>query len=204
MTELNDNLTRYRYDLFNAIGTVKKGAFNNAYNELRAAIACDRQIFVCGNGGSAAIANHAATDWLKGIRTDTGKYPRVISLSSNAALLTAIANDIGEASMFSYQLESLMRPGDVLVTISSSGNSPNIVAAIKTVQEMFSRKAHTIALSGFDSRNHSTQLADISLHVNASNYGIVEDSHQALMHILSQSLRKDFALPEADKDSFTF
>ena len=84
-------------------------------------------VFSCGNGGSAAIANHLQCDHLKGVRSGTDLAPRVASLSSNVEVLTAIANDLTYDEVFAYQLQSQARPGDVLVAISSSGRSPNIV-----------------------------------------------------------------------------
>ena len=87
-------------------------------------------MFSCGNGGSAAIANRAQCDHVKGVRTTTDLTPRVLSLSTNVELLTAIANDMGYEKVFVYQLESQSRPGDVLIAVSSSGRSPNIVRAL--------------------------------------------------------------------------
>jgi phosphoheptose isomerase len=101
-------------------------------------------------------------------------------------LITAIANDIGVEEMFAYQVGSLGKPGDVLISISSSGASPNIVEALKRAKGM---GMHTIAMSGFQG-GASRRVADISLHVAAENYGVVEDAHQSLMHILAQYLRQ--------------
>lgn len=143
------------------------------------------RVFSCGNGGSAAIADHLHCDHLKGVRTGTDLVPRVISLSSNGALLTAIANDIGFEDVFVYQLESHGQAGDVLVTISSSGRSPNIVRAIAWARD---HDMATIALTGFDGGN-ARRLADVSVHVDCANYGIVEDAHQAAMHALAQYIR---------------
>ena len=92
----------------------------------------DALVFSCGNGGSAAIANHLQCDHLKGVRTDTDLTPRVVSLASNVEVLTAVSNDIGYDEVFAYQLQAQGRPGDVLVTISSSGSSENIVQAIRS------------------------------------------------------------------------
>ena len=142
-------------------------------------------IFSCGNGGSAAIANHLVCDCLKGVRTGTSLRPRVQSLSATVELVTAIVNDIGSEEMFSYQVTSLARPGDVLIAISSSGASPNIVAAIKEAKAC---GMQTIAMTGFGG-GQAAKLADVSLHVDAHNYGIVEDTHQSLMHILAQFMR---------------
>lgn len=144
------------------------------------------QIFSCGNGGSAAVANHLVCDCLKGARTSSTLRPRVTSLSSNVELLTAVMNDIGAEEVFAFPLTSLARPGDVLVTISSSGNSPNIVRAVETARGLGLR---TIAMTGF-SGGRSAPLAEVNLHVPSANYGVVEDLHQSMMHVLAQHLRQ--------------
>lgn len=145
------------------------------------------RIYSCGNGGSAAIANHLVCDCLKGIRTGTDIRPKVHSLSATVELLTAIVNDIGSEEMFSFQLESMGSAGDLLIAISSSGESPNIVRTIETAAQMDIR---TIAMTGFNG-GQSRTTADVSLHVDCSNYGIIEDVHQSLMHILAQYTRHD-------------
>jgi phosphoheptose isomerase len=142
-------------------------------------------IFSCGNGGSAAIANHLACDCMKGVQAGTALLPRVHSLSSNIALISAIVNDIGVEEMFAYQLRSLAQAGDVLVAISSSGNSPNIVKAIEAARAL---GVKTIAFTGFDG-GAASRAADVSVHVPAANYGVAEDIHQSLMHILAQYVR---------------
>ena len=142
-------------------------------------------IFACGNCGSAAIANHLVCDHCKGVATDTPLRPRVHSLSSNVEIITAIANDISYEDVFAYQLRNLARPGDVLVTISASGDSENVVRALDVAK---SGKMKTIALTGF-AGGRSAKIADVHLHVAADNYGVIEDVHQGLMHILAQWLR---------------
>lgn len=142
--------------------------------------------FACGNGGSAAIADHLQCDHLKGVRTGTDLVPRVTSLASNVDLITAIANDIGFEDVFAYQLQSQGRPGDVLVAISSSGSSPNVLRALSCAR---ARGMATIALTGF-SGGEARRLADVSIHVECSNYGIVEDLHQAVMHSIAQYIRQ--------------
>jgi D-sedoheptulose 7-phosphate isomerase/D-glycero-D-manno-heptose 1,7-bisphosphate phosphatase len=143
-------------------------------------------VFSCGNGGSAAIANHLQCDHLKGVRTQTDLSPRVVSLSSNVELLTAIANDIGYEDIFSYQLQSQSRPGDVLIAISSSGRSPNIVRALSWARE---HDVRTIALTGFGGGS-AKEIAEAAIHVDCSNYGVVEDLHQAAMHAMAQYIRQ--------------
>lgn len=144
-----------------------------------------RMIFSCGNGGSAAIANHLVCDCMKGVRTGSTLRPRVHSLSSTIETITAVGNDIGYDKIFEFQLESLGKSDDVLIAISSSGDSPNIVNALTKAREM---NIATIAMTGFSGGRAST-LSEINLQVDADNYGIIEDVHQSLMHIVAQYLR---------------
>jgi phosphoheptose isomerase len=148
-------------------------------------IAQGRAIYSCGNGGSAAIANHLACDCLKGIRTNTALRPRVFSLSTTVELITAIANDMSYDEVFAYQLSSLGQPGDLLIAISSSGQSPNVIKALTWAKENGLR---TLAMTGF-SGGGAAEIADVSLHVKAENYGVIEDVHQSLMHLLAQYSR---------------
>jgi phosphoheptose isomerase len=168
-----------------AAATVDRGRLTAAGSLIAETIANDGRIYSCGNGGSAAIANHLVCDCLKGIRTGTDIRPQVHSLSTTVELLTAIVNDIGSEEMFSFQLETMGKAGDLLIAISSSGTSPNIVRTIKTAAQMDIR---TIAMTGF-SGGQSRIDADVSLHVDCGNYGIIEDVHQSLMHILAQYTR---------------
>jgi phosphoheptose isomerase len=179
-------LADYRMALFEAWQSVDAKAFSRAADMLETALHSRHVVFACGNGGSAAISNHLLCDFLKGIQTDTGLRPRVTSLSSHIELITAIANDIDYAEVFAYQLRTMAQPGDVLMTISSSGNSENIVRAIQWARE---NEVSSIALTGFEG-GRSAGLADVNLHVRARNYGIVEDVHQSLMHSLAQYLRQ--------------
>jgi|TARA_Y100000294_G_scaffold131899_1_gene124272 phosphoheptose isomerase len=142
-------------------------------------------IYACGNGGSAAISNHLACDHSKGGQTDTDLKPKVVSLSTNMEIITAIANDISFDDIFVYQLRTLAEDGDVLLTISSSGDSENVVRAARWAKE---KGLDVIAFTGFDG-GRSTKLATVNLHVEGDNYGVVEDTHQSLMHILAQYIR---------------
>ena len=143
-------------------------------------------IYSCGNGGSAAIANHLVCDHCKLVQTDTGLTPRIYSLSSTVELITAIGNDLSYDEVFVYQLRALAKPGDALVTISSSGDSENVVRACGWAREY---GLPVIAMTGF-SGGRSAQMADVNLHVEADNYGVIEDVHQSLMHILAQYIRQ--------------
>lgn len=150
-------------------------------------------VFACGNGGSASIANHLQCDHLKGVRTGTGLSPRVLSLSNNMELITAIANDSSYDDIFVYQLQSQARPGDVLVAISASGNSPNVVRSLQWARD---HQVRSIALLGFDG-GQARELTDIAITVDSANYGVIEDNHQAIMHILSQYIRQSVMSPDS-------
>jgi D-sedoheptulose 7-phosphate isomerase/D-glycero-D-manno-heptose 1,7-bisphosphate phosphatase len=174
------------------MSSVEGAAVDNAAAILLSAYRRGAAVFACGNGGSAAIANHLQCDHLKAVRTKTDLTPRVVSLSTSMELLTAIANDMAYEQVFAYQLQSQAQPGDVLVAISSSGRSPNIVRALAWARE---HDLRTIALTGFDGGDAKT-MAEVCIHVEAANYGIVEDLHQAIMHALAQYIRQSRMSPD--------
>lgn len=175
----------YFAELAKAVATVDRAALSAAANLLIERVKQGGRIYSCGNGGSAAIANHLVCDHMKGIANGTGLRPKVHSFSTTVELITAIANDIGTEEMFAFQVAAQVEEGDVLVAISSSGTSPNIIRA---VEEAKARDVYVIALTGFTG-GQTAEIADISLHVAADNYGVVEDVHQSLMHILAQYVR---------------
>lgn len=148
-------------------------------------------VFSCGNGGSASIANHLVCDHTKGVGNSTDLLPRVVSLSNNVEVLTAIANDLAYEDIFAHQLQSQAEPGDVLVAISSSGRSANIVRALAWARD---HDVRTVALTGFDGGQART-LADVAIHFPVANYGVVEDLHQAAMHALAQFIRQSRMTP---------
>jgi phosphoheptose isomerase len=175
----------YFSQLNRAAATVDADALTRAGKMLAGVVAAGGSIFSCGNGGSAAIANHLVCDCLKGTRADTDIRPRIFSLSTTVELITAIGNDFGYEDVFSYQLESVGKAGDLLIAISSSGASPNILKALSTARD---RGMTSIAMVGFGGGS-AADLADVALWVKAENYGVVEDVHQSLMHIFAQFLR---------------
>jgi phosphoheptose isomerase len=176
----------YADEMSRAAKTIDTEAFDRAAAILLDAYVRGARMFSCGNGGSAAIANHVQCDHVKGVRTTTDLTPRVLSLSTNVELLTAIANDIGYEHVFVYQLQSQSGPGDVLMVVSSSGRSANIVQALTWAREHGLR---TIAITGFDG-GAARAVAEVSIHVECTNYGIIEDLHQAIMHALAQYIRQ--------------
>jgi phosphoheptose isomerase len=176
----------YAEEMSRAAKTIEPEAFDRAAAILLEAYLRGSRMFSCGNGGSASIANHVQCDHVKGVRTTTDLAPQVLSLSTNVELLTAIANDLGYENVFVYQLQSQSGPGDVLMAVSSSGRSANIVRALTWARDHGLR---TIAITGFDG-GAARAVAEVGIHVECTNYGIVEDLHQAIMHALAQYIRQ--------------
>jgi len=145
-----------------------------------------KTIFVCGNGGSSAISNHYVCDYIKSLSTNTNLKPKVVSLNSNSELISAISNDISYDKIFSYQLNSLSNKGDLLILLSSSGESKNIMNAIAFAKK---KLITTIGFSGFKG-GFLKKKVDFSIHININNYGITEDLFQIYMHIIMQFLRQ--------------
>jgi D-sedoheptulose 7-phosphate isomerase len=178
---------QYAHDLEAALEKVSETALDGAYAAITTAVREQRRIFVAGNGGSAAIADHLCCDWTKGTHAANQIPLRTHSLVSNVALLTAVANDFGYDDAFARQLEMLGVAGDVVLLISSSGNSPNVLAAADRAKAL---GITTIGLTGF-SGGALAARADFALHVPYSNYGLVEDCHQILMHTFAQLFARE-------------
>ena len=168
-----------------AHASVDRGRLAEAARLLAEAYARGATLFVCGNGGSAAIANTFVCDHAKLIQTDTDLVPRVISLSDNVPMITAIANDISYDDVFLYQLRTAARPGDVLLTVSASGDSENVVRAAQWARD---NGVDVVAFTGFFG-GRTADFANVSVHAEGDNYGVIEDTHQSLMHILAQYIR---------------
>ena len=152
----------------------------------------DRQVFLIGNGGSAAAASHMACDLAKGTVDRANPHFRrfrAISLTDNAALLSAVGNDISFDDVFVEQLRTHLNPHDVVVAISASGNSPNVLAALEYARQ---RGALTVGFLGFGG-GRARQLVDVAVVVSSRNYGIAEDFHVILQHIVTQHLRRVLA-----------
>jgi D-sedoheptulose 7-phosphate isomerase len=145
-----------------------------------------RRVYVVGNGGSASTAAHFVCDLQKSA-TVTGEAPiRAIGLVDNAALMTAWANDFSYEQVFAGQIAALVEPEDVVIAISASGNSPNIVAALRAA---VARGAYTVAFVGFDGGT-AGQIADLAVHIPCHDYGLVEDVHSALGHAITAAIRE--------------
>lgn len=152
---------------------------------LRAVRQAGSTTFIAGNGGSASTADHISLDWMLG--TGLSNPPlRVVSLAQSAASITATGNDIAFEDVFSRQLKSLARKGDLLVVISASGNSPNL---LKLVDDAKKIGVQVIAMTGFDG-GLLAQIADLSVHVPTAmgDYGVAEDLHLMIGHIVKEAL----------------
>lgn len=190
-TIVDHHISTIRYGL----GSIDLDKLQSACNVLVNASLNGKHIYTIGNGASAAIAQHWACDHFKGcsnIDPMSGNVLKVktISLSANIPLMTAISNDVSYDEVYSYQLERLVTAGDVLVTISSSGNSPNIVKAIETA---INENMYVISLTGFTG-GRCKELVDeyihgVNLHVDIQEYEATEDVHQAIMHMIAKYIR---------------
>jgi len=176
----------YVEELARAAKTIDSTEFDRAAATLEAAYVRGARVFMCGNGGSASIANHMQCDHMKGVRTSTDLNPRVHSLSSSAELISGIANDMSYEDVFVYQLQSLAEAGDVLVAVSSTGRSPNVIRAIDWAN---GNGVRSIAVTGFDG-GLAARLARVSVRIDSTNYGVVEDLSQSVLHALAQYIRQ--------------
>lgn len=167
----------------NSIPLEQVDAFVTLLVEARVSSHC---IFVVGNGGSAATASHMATDLGVGSHR-LGAGLRVVSLTDNLGALTATANDVSFDQVYSSQIELLGASGDVLIAISASGNSPNLISAVKSARN---RGMKVVTLTGF-SGGELALLADISIHVSTAigDYGPAEDTHLVINHLVTEMFR---------------
>lgn len=143
-----------------------------------------RQVFLCGNGGSAGNAVHLANDFLYGIAKKTGGGLRIQALSANSAVMTCLANDVGYESIFSEQLAVQAQAGDLLIALSGSGNSPNIVRAIEQAKVM---GVKSYAILGFTG-GKCKELADVAIHFPVKDMQIAEDMQLIVGHMMMQWL----------------
>lgn len=153
-------------------------------DELRDCWRTGRQVFLCGNGGSAANALHLATDFLYGVSKSRGSGLRVSALTANASALTCLANDEGYDEIFSLQLAVQARPGDVLLVLSGSGNSPNILKALEEARRIGMR---TYAILGYQG-GKAKAMAEVAIHFAIDDMQIAEDMQLVAGHMIMQYL----------------
>lgn len=164
---------------------IDQNILNKIIQEILNSIKNKRDFFSCGNGGSAATAEHLSCDFSKGSCTNTNLNFKVFSLNSNVALMTAIANDISYDDVFSYQLNRYGKANDVLLAFSVSGTSKNIIKCTKIAKK---KKIKIISFTGFNG-GVLKKLSNYNINFPSNNFGIVEDCHLTIMHFISQYIR---------------
>src|SRR5438309_8858373 len=163
-----------------ALQSIPMDAVAQLIETLRLAVNDQRQIFVFGNGGSAANASHFATDLGKGASDKVGKRFRVVSLNDNVSWMTALANDYAYEDVFVGQLQNYGQPGDIALGLSVSGNSPNCIKALERARKNGLR---TVALVGAK-RGRMAEVAEQVIVINDTHYGRVEDAQMGICHLL--------------------
>jgi D-sedoheptulose 7-phosphate isomerase len=175
---LNLILDRLSYDIINQISAI----LTQAYEQ-------NRSVYVFGNGGSAALASHLACDLGKGIALNGRKRFRVLSLTDNVPLITAWANDSRYEDIFAEQLRNFVEKGDIVLAISGSGNSPNVINALGVARE---KKAYVIGLTGYQG-GKIKDLCDLCLIVPSDNMQFIEDLHVCICHAIFTAVRNQVA-----------
>ena len=176
-TFLTDYISRQKQTL----DTIPVGKVSEIVDAFRDALINDKQIFVFGNGGSAANASHFVTDLGKGSSDKTWKRFRCLSLNDNTPWITALGNDYAYDEVFARQLMNFANAGDMIFVMSVSGDSPNLVKAASWAKE---HGVRIIALVG-ERRGKLADLADIAVVVKDTHYGRVEDAHMGICHMIA-------------------
>jgi D-sedoheptulose 7-phosphate isomerase len=159
-------------------------SFQLGVNMIRTAYESGKKIITCGNGGSASTASHYITDWNKMVNLATGKKFRGVSLCDNVGLITAYGNDLSYSEVFSGQLDALMDEGDLLVAISGSGNSPNVIKAIEAAQRVGGK---ILGVVGYDG-GKMMPMCDHCVWVPSFDMQLCEDVHLMFGHMVMKNL----------------
>ena len=170
----------YLTQLRATLGKIDLGKVGQAIEWFREARAQDRSIFVCGNGGSAAAASHFVTDMVKSASYGRPARFRIMALTDSVSTITAYANDVGYECVFVEQLRNFAQPGDLVMAISGSGNSPNVLRAIEYANSIGCR---TLALTGRDG-GQLGPLSQLNIQVSEPHMGRIEETHMAICHMI--------------------
>jgi len=176
----------YLEDLKQTLDELPRERIQQVINILHEARLSKRQVFILGNGGSASTASHFVCDLAKNTRAKSFPNFKVIGLTDNMAIFSALANDDGYENVFADQLASYVQEGDVVIGISTSGNSPNVLRAIQLANSI---PARTIGFTGYDSGKLGS-MVDVDLHVPSECIEHVEDIHLMLEHLICKALRE--------------
>ncbi|MCS7025947.1 MAG: SIS domain-containing protein [Bryobacteraceae bacterium] len=170
----------YRQDCLKTLHLIDTALVQKAIDMFAEARARDRQIFVCGNGGSAATASHFVCDMVKGASFNRQKRFRIQALTDSMPTITAYSNDVAYEAVFVEQLKNFARPGDLVMGISGSGNSPNVLRAIEYANSI---GCETIGLTGRDGGKLAA-LSKLNIHVPNPHMGRIEDAHMIICHMI--------------------
>jgi D-sedoheptulose 7-phosphate isomerase len=172
---------QYKAALLDAIEQIDIARVDQAIEWFREARDSSRHIFVCGNGGSASTASHFACDMVKGASYERESRFRILSLTDSLPTLTAYSNDAGYDTVFVEQLKNFAKAGDLVMCISGSGNSPNVLRAMEYANSIGCK---TLALTGRDGGKLGP-LAQLNIHVDAPHMGRIEDAHMIVCHMIA-------------------
>tara|TARA_B110000483_G_scaffold242213_1_gene327290 strand:- start:3316 stop:3942 length:627 start_codon:yes stop_codon:yes gene_type:complete len=177
----------YSLRLFETLNSIDFKKFEIISDLIFNKIKKNKQIFIAGNGGSAAVANHFYCDFNKGVKNSSNRKlkPKIISLSSSPEIISAISNDINFEEIFRYQIDNYISKNDLVLAFSCSGNSKNILNLIDYCKKI---QVKIIFITGFKDKIKKHKNL-IHLNLNCENYGITEDVFSSLMHIISQYIR---------------
>lgn len=184
---LNFSISNYFFSHAKLAEKVNVASIEKAIEIIKDVFEADKKIFTCGNGGSASTASHFITDWNKMINLRTGKKFRGISLCDNVGLVTAFGNDLSFNDIFSGQIEAIMDEGDLLVAISGSGNSENVIRAIQASHRAGGK---VLGVVGYDG-GKILHLCDYNVWVPSFDMQLCEDVHLMFGHMVMKAMCSD-------------
>ncbi len=189
---MNEYISQYISEQKKALDSIPVAEVVKLIEKFKEVLAEDRQIFVFGNGGSAANASHFITDLGKGASDKTKKRFRCLSLNDNVSWITALGNDYAYEDVFVRQLMNFAKPGDLILVMSVSGSSPNLVKAVEWAKE---NSLYSISLVG-GKRGLLADKSDFTIVVDSTHYGRVEDAHMGICHMLCYAFMETPGLQE--------
>lgn len=189
MTDYTSEIKNYLSHEVDTIKSLDVDAINSALNMLHDAFERGSTIYIFGNGGSSATASHYQNDFNKGVSEHTEKKFNFLCLNDNVATVMAVANDIGFEEVFRFQLRGHLKPGDIVIAISGSGNSKNVINAVEYAKEQGNA---IIGITGYNG-GKLKPLSDVSLHAPVNSMQITEDVHMIFDHLMMSVFYKTMA-----------
>jgi D-sedoheptulose 7-phosphate isomerase len=199
MIDYTSDIKKYLQLLEKKLSALNIPQINQAVNIIKAAYDNGNTVFTMGNGGSGTTASHIACDFNKGASANLARKFKVMCLNDNVPSLSAIANDISYDAIFKEQLKNFLRPGDVVIGISVSGNSKNIIRAIEYANR---NGAVTIGFCGFDG-GKLKKTAKYSIHIKVDDMKVTEDIHSIISHIMMEMLSAELMKRKSEKNKLS-